>query len=218
MFSEFFVFHVPLWQWLLSQGFGVVRLILVVIAWQVHKKSKTMAIVLVGVAFSVGSNILLENWIAVALGSSVFIRFLVFVWMEVNREKLKKWMLWACLFGVWAMQIIVVYFTNNGFWFNWLFLAGNLLATYGAWAKGIHLIRITKIQLSILIIINAFMFRNLMNIIIEVMSLISVAVFYMRLARKRRSVEQGKKNTGAQLQESQLVQVVDVDMELAGLE
>jgi len=81
-------------------------------------------------------------------------------------------------------QTVAVIFTWNT-WFDWLFLAGNLFCTFGAWMKGPHLMRICNIQISILIIVNAVMFSNLMSIVIETFALTSITIFYIRFFRNK---------------------------------
>jgi len=184
--------QVPVWQWGLSQGLGVVILILVVFAFQAKRKIVTLSLISACLAISVISNSLLLNWVAVALGGVTLLRFLCFIWLEARGERVQRWVSVSVLFFfliACAVSVVVLEIIGLGHWFNWVLLAGNLFSTYGGWAKGVHLVRISNIQISILIIINALMFNNFMSIIIEAFALASIAIFYWRWLRKKTNTE-----------------------------
>ena len=186
MFDDMFEINVGLWQWVTSQILGFIILIIVVIAFQVKRKTITLALISCAILIGLAMHALLENWIALALGIVTFVRFLTFLWLELREEKgrsVNPKLSLAILLFFCAALVIATILTHGGQWFSWVFLAGNIIATYGFWAKGPHLMRLSNIQISILIIINSIMFQNPMNVLIETFVLASIAIFYIRYFR-----------------------------------
>ena len=125
---------------------------------------------------------LLENWVMMAIFCSTLLRNVVLLYLSVKDRHLNRFLNLSMLMFFWALTIIAVVFTYV-WWFDWLLLAGSLLAVFGKWMKSNHLIKFTNLPWSILAIINNVFFYNFMGIAIEAIVILSVAIFYLRFFR-----------------------------------
>ena len=185
-------------NFIISQIIGLVILCLVVCAFQTKNKGKTLWILTMCTALGIVSNALLLNWIIVTVLAINIFRFSTFAILEKHGDK-KELRLVALIF-FWIITAAVsslVTILADLHWFNWILLAGNLFSIYGQWAKGLHLIRISNLFISSLLIINAAMFMNLMSIAIEIFVIISIIVFYVKFFRTSNSKKQNNPESGA---------------------
>jgi len=171
--------HIPLWQFLLSQVFALLALITLFIAFQFKSSNRVLIIVALFNLLIAISNALLYNWVVVGIFALAVFRDLAFVWQRKkhpNNEALELGTLCFFLFA----SVVVFYFTYGGWWYSWLIQAASLFVILGSWWRGVHLIRISRIIISILAVYNHVVFYNYTNIAVEIVGLATIAIFYVR--------------------------------------
>jgi len=180
-------------NFIFSQAIGLIILGIVVYAFQTKDKSKTLWLLTGATVLGVVANILLLNWsIIIILAINIF-RFPSFAILEKHEDKKELRVVVLVFFlVVTAAAMAIVTVVADLHWFNWILMVGTLLSIYGQWAKGVHLIRITNIVVSTLLIINAVMFMNIMGMLIETFVIISIIVFYVRFFKGKEKGEQNE--------------------------
>ncbi|MCL2598654.1 MAG: YgjV family protein [Firmicutes bacterium] len=151
-------------------------------------------------AFMIVSMGLLQNWPLLAVYCVAILRDVTILWREKHFPKNKPLAIANLLFFL-VVIALVAYFT-----INWhasvalLFLQvgiqlASLFLVYGAWAKGDHLIRISRVCFCSLAIINDIMFSNIVGIAIESFAIVAVGVFYVKRLSKKQGVPTSQCNT-----------------------
>ena len=179
---DFYNLPVPIWQWILSQVFGLAALVLVVIGFQMKKKQRLLVFVAIANAMSVVMQALLTNYIMAGLAALVVVRLFVYAWLQEKRDKVPLWLDISILVVFLLANVPVVIFTAE-WWFDWLFFGFVTFVTFGHWVKNHHVVRLSSIPTTIMILIAAVFYSNIMSVIIESFALISVMVFYARYFR-----------------------------------
>jgi len=177
---------VELWQWILSQVIGVFSLVMMFISFQAKTKSRVLTIMCIGVTSGIIGLSLLENWVMVGLLSVTLVRNLTFIYLDKKDSEIPKDFSVFVLVLFMLLATYTVFWTNR-WWFDWLLLGATLFSTYGKWAKGIHLIRISSVTFSALAIVNAVEFHNLMGILIDIVIICSIGFFYIKFFRNKKS-------------------------------
>ena len=183
---------VNLTLWIISQVFAFFALVTIVYTMIFSKtKIKTLIFVICYNVLMLLSTVMLANWLLVGIYSVAVVRDLVFIWREKKYPSNKNLAI-ATLFTFLIISVTVSCFTIS--WnLSALFLALavtlqllSLFVIYGAWAKGVHKIRISRFVFGILAILNHIVFRNYVAILIYLFSTASIIVFYIRYFRKKR--------------------------------
>ena len=177
---------VPVWQYSLSQVFGAVQVIIMIIAMQVKDKTKTLWLYALGNVFAIISNAFLLNFIVIGVKSVSLVKNPTFAWMEKKRDTLKTAVRVAILLFFCALATVIVIFIPRDSLFDWVIFGTLIFSYFGEWRKGIHLIRIGLAVYTVTLVINAVMFFNIAGIIANAIVLIAIAVFYIRLAANRK--------------------------------
>ena len=166
--------------YILSQVFGVLALVSVFVAYQIHNKRITLLVILGCNIFMLASAAFLLDWIVVAMSVVGAIRCAVFYFVERYREKITKPWMYVILVSLWVMCCVAFYFTWAT-WFDFVVLATWLTFIYGTWVKGVHLIRITNVVYSTTLIIHYLLLvdKNYLLIITEISVITSIAIFYI---------------------------------------
>jgi len=177
--------------WIPSQVFAFLALIAMVYAMAISKtKTQTLIAIIIFNILMTASVAFLFNWLLVGIYSVAILRDLVFIWREKKHPNNKAISL-ATLFTFLAAAVIIA-----GFTIDWgqvpleltLAVCIQLMALfiiYGAWAKGIHMIRISRFAFCSLAIINHLIFQNYIAIVIEVFAIVAIIVFYVRRRIKK---------------------------------
>jgi len=177
--------------WIPSQIFAFFALIVMVYAMAISKtKTKTMIAIIVFNLLMTVSVALLFNWLLVGIYSVAILRDLIFIWRE-KRYPNHRAISYTTLILFLLISIVIA-----GFTINWqqlpleltLAILLQLLALfiiYGAWAKGVHMIRISRFAFCILAIINHLIFQNYIAIVIEAFAICAIIVFYIKFFRKK---------------------------------
>jgi len=168
--------------WIASQALNLISLVLLVIAFQVKNKNRTLILMASACAFGVVSSVLLGNMAFAVVMTVSVIRSLSFAWMEARRVALNRLFSISVLLVFMAVSVLLVVFAVQ-WWFDWVLLGSSLFSTYGSWKKGIHLIRISTVLGSVLAIVSHIHFHNFTALLIEAFVIGSIAVFYIRQAR-----------------------------------
>lgn len=153
-------------------------------------KTKTMIAVIIFNAFMTVSAALLGNWLLMGIVFVAIFRDIIFLWREKKYPN-NRALSYATLVSFWVIAIIIA-----GFTIDWiqptpeliLAICIQLLALfiiYGAWAKGIHMIRISRFAFCTLAIINHLLFQNYIAIIIETFAICAICVFYIKFFKKK---------------------------------
>jgi len=183
-------------MWIASQVFASFALASIVCAMLFSKTRKQILIfvILFNASMAV-SSALVENWLLVGIAAVAVARDIVFLWREKyypNNRRLEIGTLILFL----AISTLVAGFTINWVPYNpWHHVlaiftqVAALFLIYGAWSKGVHLIRLSRIGLCIVFIINHILFQNYVSIITEVFALGAICAFYGRYFYRKRHVE-----------------------------
>jgi len=171
--------------WITSQALALVALILFVIGMQMKTKNKTLFVFVIGLAFYAGSAALLSNWIMVGIFVLAMIRNVVFLLLDRHSAKVPRWASVFTLVLFMVATVTMVAFTWN-WWFDFVILGFSLFSIFGAWAKGIHMIRIANACISTVVTVNNIVNANLIGVVIEVVIIISIIVFYIGFFVRRR--------------------------------
>ncbi|MCL2570157.1 MAG: YgjV family protein [Firmicutes bacterium] len=190
-----FNFDVPLWQWIVSQILASIALISIIYAFQSKTKARTMFFVAVFNFLMTFSVMLLSNWVLVGIYSVAVFRDLVFLWREKKYPK-NTALSYVTLVVFLGASSIIGFFTWD-WWFDTFIIVLGLFVIFGSWAKGVHLIRISRFVFCIITIINHIIFLNIIGVGIEVFVIVSITVFYIRFIKKK-----AKNNLNDELQHS----------------
>jgi len=183
--------NMPLW--IVSQIFAFLALIVIVYAMVFSKtKTKTLVLIICYNALMFVSTALLSNWLLSGVYSVAIFRDLVFIWREKKHPSNKNLAVATLLF-FWVISATVACFTINwGLPSLQLALAIviqclSFFVIFGAWAKGVHLIRISRFTFDVFAIINYIIFQNYIAILINLFAMASIIVFYVRYFGKKRA-------------------------------
>lgn len=179
------------WQWIVSQVFGLVGLVIIIIAFQMRVKTRTLLMFALFHTVSLGMHGFTGNWLMFSLAVASIARNLSFTYIEIRGEKFPKKLSIAVVifFVVINIPIAIWNWVNpaiDSHWVDWVILGTILFNNFAVWLKGIHLMRLANISLSIVLVINGIMFYNGMMIVIELFVMSSIVVFYIRFFRDRR--------------------------------
>ena len=182
----FFDINVPMGQWIASQVVGMFAVICFFIAFQQKSKTRQLVVNAVANVFTIIASALLLNWIivgtvAVMLANNIFFAF------TSHNEKLPKWLPFFLLIFFCAISTIIVYFTWDGVWFNWLLLGTIFMFNYSKYAKGLHKLKIAGVIYFSARMVNAIMFVSITEVLKSIMIIISTLIFYIRWFNKRTS-------------------------------
>jgi len=173
--------------WILSQVFTLFALISIVIALTAKKKSKTLLFTIIFNAFSTVGSIFLQNWILAGIVGVATFRDIVFLLRETYAPDNKLLSLFTLILFL-AISFTVSWLTNN-WWFDFLLMAAALFIIYGSWAKGVHLIRISRIVFCVLAIVNRAMRFDVIGIVIEVVCIVAIIYFYIKYFKIQKEFE-----------------------------
>jgi len=180
---------VVLWMFIISQVFGLVNIVIAIIRYQYKSKAKTLRLAAVGNIFKALNYAFLLNWSLAALKVVSIAKNLIFAKTSAEDSKIKFWkslsiFIFFCLIST---AVVFVTWWFNGLWFEWVILAAVLVANFGKWAKGSHLLRGTAVfYRSVMIINSIFFFLNPTNLIKAVGVITSIIIYYIRLIIKKR--------------------------------
>ena len=186
-----FEIGVPMWQYWLSQSMGILQIFITLIAFQTKNKSLLLGLFALANVFAIISNGLLLNFIVSGTKGVSLFKNLSFSWLQKNRERVNKDIQVGILILFCMLAYVVVLFTWDGLWFNWILFVALAFSYYGEWAKGIHIVRIGGFVYAVAMIVNALMFANFTLIIVSLLSIGSIIVFYIKLL-----IEKKKKQIG----------------------
>jgi len=183
--------RVPLSMWLISQGFAFVSMIFSIWSWQVKDKVKMMFLLGMFTSFFVMSAFLLQNYTLAILFGLAAVRNFMFCYLDWRVAKGKyvaKWLPWmfAAIFAVTTIgsTIILVHVIRVdtvGAWLEWLIAVTLLGLIAGNVLEGTHVIRGSFVLNRTFNIINHIEFNNMIAVIIALLSIGSIAVFYIRM-------------------------------------
>ncbi|MCL2569922.1 MAG: hypothetical protein FWE16_01810 [Firmicutes bacterium] len=191
---------VELLPFIISQILGVVILAIVAIAFQIKRKFLTLSLISLSTILALVMHSLLANWVVVALVIISLCRLVTYAWLEYMGKRISQGISFAIMifFVILNVPAIVIIDTLVGVGVvDWFVMAASMFLSYGQWEKGPHMIRISNITLSIMLIINSIFFFNFMAIAIEVFVLGSIVVFYFRWFFKGERGEGQNRTTGS---------------------
>jgi len=175
-----FEINVDLWQWILSQALGLVGVVLLFITFQAKTKSRMLFLQAIAVLIGAVSTALLENYVLTGLLVFAAVRNFIFLGLDKYEKRVSKLFSYFTLAILLASVVLIVIFTRT-WWYDWVIMVFALLTTQAKWMKGEHLIRITSLMYSIIVIVNHIAFMNLMGLVIDVVIIISIVLFYIKL-------------------------------------
>ena len=172
------------WQWILSQALGLVVLILAVVGFQMKNKSLMLVFIAISNAMSAAAQALLTNYIMAGLAAIVVVRLFVYAWLQSKRERVPLWFDIGIVVFFLAANVPVAVLTAS-WWFDWLFFGFITAVTFCQWLDNPHIVRLSPIPVTIMILIAGIYYNNFMSIITEAFVLVSITVFYARLFFQR---------------------------------
>jgi len=181
--------EVAIWMFVVSQIFGVINIGISFYKFQIKNKEKTLRLSAVSNVFKALSYGFLLNWSLAGLKVVSIVKNLVFSKTSKPDSKIKLWQS-ICLFVFFTLisaSVVFVTWWYSRLWFEWVILFAVVLANFGKWMKGMHILRITAVFYRAVMIINSiFFFLNPTNLIKAVAVIISIIVFYIRLIIEKR--------------------------------
>jgi hypothetical protein len=181
--------------WIASQIFAILALIVIVytIIWTKIKSKTLICIMLFNVLVSI-SNALLSNYLLMGISILAVFRDGVFLWRERYYRDDNTLAIYILVFFLIASIVLAIFTIKWNAAPNLLLLSiliqiSSLFVIYGAWASGVHLIRISRLTISILNIINQLIFANYTIVLIEVFSISATAIFYIQYYRKLKTIQ-----------------------------
>lgn len=179
---------VVLWMFIISQFFGLINILIALFRYQYKDKAKTLRLAAVGNIFKSLNYAFLLNWSLAGLKVVSIAKNLIFAKTSAPDSKIKFWKSFSIFLFFCAVSTAVVFVTwwHTRLWFEWVILGAVLLANFGKWAKGIHLIRGTAVVYRGVMIVNSILFfLNPTNLIKAVVVIGSITVFYCRLLAEK---------------------------------
>lgn len=162
---------------ILSQIFAGMALLLVAVSYQLKSKSKLLIFyVLANVAYCC-SYLLLYDLMGFTIMGIAALRMFAFFLLEKYNPK--QWVsVSTLLFFIVAHSVSSILTCTN--WFDFVLMFAVCLFTFGAWNKGEHLVRITNIIYSLLLIVHNIMVANWIGIAVESCVITSILIYYIR--------------------------------------
>lgn len=178
------------WMFLISQICGAINILIAIIRYQYKDKAKTLRLAAVGNVFKALNYAFLLNWSLAGLKVVSIAKNLIFAKTSTGKVKFWKSVAIFVFFCLISAGVVFVTWWFNRVWFEWVILAAVLVANFGKWKKGMHVLRGTAVfYRSVMIINSIFFFFNPTNLIKAVGIIISIIVFYIRWFAKRRKTE-----------------------------
>ena len=186
--------------WIPSQVIAFVALLVMIYAMQAKTKTKTLVSIIIFNTLMGSALLILGDWQIAGIHAVAIARDLVFLWREKKYPDNKKISI-ATLVLFLVASCVVAGFTIN--WQDsagWLTLAifiqlSALGIIFGAWAHGVHLIRLSRLFSASIIMANHFRMQNPTAIVVEIVSITAIFVFYIRyfikLERSRTATDNG---------------------------
>ena len=180
--------------WIVSQVLTLIALAIIVYGFQSKSKGKTLVCTAICNTFLTIAFILLQNWQAVGIFAFAIARDLTYFWRErkhPDNHKLSVATLWFFLIGA----AIIAAFTIDWHAYTasliiavaWQLTAFFLI--YGSWAKGCHVIRISRTMFGVLAIVNHVWFANWAGILTEGVIIGAIMLFYIKFFMGRKNCE-----------------------------
>jgi len=175
-----FSFDVPLWQWIVSQVFALVSMALMFYSLQTKSQVRTLwATVGSNLTLAVSATLLL-NWVLFGILLIGAARDVCYLGLKKARLPLRHPVSIFVLVLFLGLIAVTVTFTHNGWWFNWVMLFTSSFLVIGYWVRNIHWLRASRTLASIALIVNHLHFSNYIGVLMDAMSLVSIAIFYSR--------------------------------------
>jgi len=192
--------EVALWMFVVSQIFGLVNIGISFYKYQFKNKAKTLRLSAVGNIFKALNYAFLLNWSLAGLKVVSIAKNLMFAKTSDPNSKMKRWksILIFVVFTLISAATVFIGWWFSRLWFEWIILAVVVLANFGKWKKGIHLLRISQVIYRAAMIINSiFFFLNPTNLIKAVAVIVSIIIFYIRLIieKRQKKVDEASKNS-----------------------
>ncbi|MCL2755749.1 MAG: YgjV family protein [Firmicutes bacterium] len=177
--------------WITSQAVTLVALAWIFYGFQSKTKGKTLVCTAICNVFLTIAFSLLQNWQAVGIFSFAVMRDLTYFWRERAYPNNKKLSVATLLFFLIGAAIIAA------FTIDWQAGTVNLIISlawqltaffliYGSWAKGCHLIRISRTSFGLLAIVNHVWFANYAAILTETVIIGAIVLFYIKFLNAKR--------------------------------
>ena len=181
----------PSWQWILSQVLSLCALVLLVLGIMTKRKSMTVGLMAASFLLMAAATILLENYIIAAISLVALVRNIAYLLTEKYQAKLPKWFshfVLATFMVITAATLSLIIVFLESWWLDWILLGLGLFIVYGTWAKGIHLIRLSNLSYTVVVIVNHLVFTNLVGVAMEIIFMVSIFAFYVKYFRAKRVI------------------------------
>jgi alpha-L-fucosidase len=176
---------VPIWQYVLSQGFGLVQIVITILALQAKSKTKTLLLYTLANVMAVASNAFLFNYIIVATKSVSIFKNLAFAYIDKNRKQLRQSIKIGVLLFFLAAAVGAVMLTKPGP-LDYVILAALMFSYYAEWAEGVHILRAGLAVYTVAVLINAIVFFNIAGVVMCLITFAGVGLFYLRLLKRNK--------------------------------
>ena len=176
---------VDLWLWIVSQVIGIVGVVIFMISMQEKNQERLIKWLVLSNFLTFVSLLFLFNWpIAAIMGINTFKN------ISFYYKHKKKPPMWFAIF------ILVFFIAANSVavaltWIHYIdfaILASIIFLNYATWKKGgLHLIKGGFFVSSVLMIINAVFFVNIMGAVSAGLVAISVVLFYIKFFKNKKN-------------------------------
>ena len=177
------------WQWILSQSIMLlIALPALIIGFQLKKKTRTMICFAIAAGSASIAFVFLGNYVMAAFLCLSVLRNVCFLWIEYRGAKVSKatCIFLLCLFI--CIATVSIIFTYE-WWVDGALYVIAVSKVFAYWVKGTrgsHLIRLAQLPGTAFGIAKHLTFVDIMGIVIEVIMLVSIGVFYIRLYQSKR--------------------------------
>jgi len=186
--------HVPLWQWIVSQVFIAVLIVVNFIGWQEKDNNKLLWWQVVFNLIAATANTFLFNWIAVAVGTVGALRQLSFIWVNKRKKKAlgdqvaekQAHNLSIIILVVFSIINVTTLYLAMENAYGYVIIATRLIVNWAMWTGDLHKNKIvTGIIWSSVMIVNAAMFLNIVGVVQYSMIIASIVIFYIRRRKSK---------------------------------
>ena len=171
--------------WILSQVFAFFALCCLVYAMVFTKKKWQTQLGVMGFNALMSVCVALQtDWVMFGIHSLAVARDIVFIWKDRYYPDNRAISISVIILFMTASVIVGI--VTYVWWFQVFLICASMFVDYGSWAKGVHMIRISRFVFSALAIVNFLTFRfNPTGVVISVFAITSVIIFYLRYFRNR---------------------------------
>jgi len=177
--------------WIPSQAIAFIALLVMIYAMLAKTKMRTLIAIIIFNTLMGSTMLLIGDFQVAGMHGVAIARDLVFLWREKKYPNNKKLSVAALALFLAISSVVAAFTINWGDSSGWLALAIIIQITamgiiFGAWAHGVHFVRLSRLLSASVIIANHVRHQNPTAILVEIVSIVSIIIFYIMFFIKLR--------------------------------